>query len=121
MMAWRQRRLCAVAVLLCLPAGLGACGDDDTETATTPLSEWVDEFNRHCRDTEDVDRAFADMRALPLPDEKADEAAALLEGIAADQDESLNDTTRAELDKRTYAAGAALGVSEECLGPEPVG
>ena len=113
----------SIAVLLCLPGGLGACGDADTHTNTTPLLEWVDEFNRLCRATtaEGVDRAFATMRALPPPDDKAAEARTLLDGIAADQDESLSDATRAALDRRTYAAGAALGVSEECLGPEPVG
>ena len=59
------------------------------------------------------------MRALPPPDEMADLAAELLDGLESSVDPSLDDAAIEALDQRAATLLTSLSVSEECIAGVP--
>ena len=126
----RTRRLAIGGAAVLLSLGMTACGDDDAEDATIPLDEWVDEFDAKCVELTDQtgpdmtdeefaavsDEALAEMRALPLPDEKADVTAELLDIIEESSDPNVDEADIEALDSQAMDALTELGVSVACIG-----
>jgi hypothetical protein len=128
------RRLIALALATLLTVGLTACGDD-SDSETIAVSEWVAEFDRLCVELAEEssdpdmteaqfqtlsDQKLSEMRAIPGPDENAEEAEALLEAIETTvTDDSLSDEQIAEFDQQFLEAAAVLGISDECLRGSP--
>ena len=125
----RPSRLAIGGAALLLSLGPAACGDD-AEDATIPLADWVDAFDAQCialsaesgpemSDEEFAaasDAALAEMRDLPLPDEKADVTADLLDIIEESSDPNVDEAEIEALDSRAMDALTELGVSVACIG-----
>jgi hypothetical protein len=110
-------------------------GDDVAQLirdGTIPLVEWVTRFDRQCVDTlaalsqpglteaeyQDInDAAFSEMRAIPPPDQMADTAASLVDGLQASTDSTERTQTEIEaLDQQLLDTMRSLGVSDACIG-----
>jgi hypothetical protein len=124
---WRKG--IAVTTVLVLLAGAACSSDDDAGEATMPLAAWVTAFNRICEhaiaetDAEMTDeeveatleRALAEARALPEPDEMADTTAEFLDLLlGSDLDADLTQVEIDSIEELLFAAFAALGISETC-------
>ncbi len=110
-------------------------GDDVAQLirdGTVPLVEWVTWFDQQCVDTvaalsepglteaeyQDInDAAFSEMRAIPPPDQMADTAAGLVDGLQASTDSTERTQTEIEaLDQQLLDAMRSLGISDACIG-----
>lgn len=125
-----RRRSVALSVVAAVSVSITACGDGDS--GTTPLADWVTQFDRACVETaeqlsapglseEEWDRisdaALAEMRAVPEPDEMAETAMDLIDAIEASSDGiERTDAEINALDEQVLTAVRALGVSDACIG-----
>jgi hypothetical protein len=99
------------------------------------VSEWAAEFDRLCVEVAEessdpdmtdaqfqtlTDQKLAEMRAIPDPDQNAEEAEAMLEAIETTvTDDGLTDEQIAEFDQQFLEAAAGIGISDECLRGSP--